>query len=115
MGLKTNYYMSKSTGVTLINAYAVLGDLVVNRHNNSARAVFLVQANREYTHTYKPLDEVTVRFTWDRKTDPAKQAYEEAKKQLIETYDDEGNAVQKKGVLFGWEDDIVEVSNATSN
>jgi hypothetical protein len=108
MGLKTNYYESKSTGVTIFNAYAVLGDLVVNRHSNSARAVFLVQANREYTHTYKPLDEVTVHFTWDRKTDPAKQAYEAAKMQMVYVYkEDVSEPVEEKGVLFGWYDDIV--------
>ena len=108
MGLKTTNYVSKSTGLTLPNAYAVLGDLVVNRHTNNTRAVFLIQASRESTKAYKPLDEVTVHFTWDRKTDLAKQAYEEAKKQLIEKYDELGNATRERGVLFGWQDDIVE-------
>lgn len=111
MGLKTTNYVSKSTGITLPEAYAVLGDLVVNRHTNNARAVFLIQANRENTKNFKPLDEVTVHFTWDRKTDPAKMAYETAKTETrtVEKYNEKGEPHTKTeyGTLYGWTDDIV--------
>lgn len=112
MGLKTENYVSKSTGITLPEAYAILGDLVVNRCTNNARAVFLIQASRENAENYKPLDEVTVHFTWDRKTDPAKQAYETAKAETrtFEKYDEEKKEVVEVveyGTLYGWEDDMV--------
>lgn len=112
MGLKTTNYVSKSTGITLPTAYAVLGDLVVNRRTNNARAVFLIQANRENAENFKPLDEVTVYFTWDRKTDPAKMAYETAKTEVIveDVYEEnilDAVKVTKYGTLYGWEDDII--------
>lgn len=111
MGLKTKNYVSKSTGLTLPTAYAVLGDLVVNRHTNNARAVFLVQANRENTKNFKPLDEVTVHFIWDRKTDPAKMAYETAKAETrtVEKYNEKGEPYTEVeyGTLYGWDNDIV--------
>ena len=108
MGLKTSCYVSKSTGVVLNNAYAMLGELVIGR-NNQARALFLIQASRENVQSFKPLDEVYVFFTWDRKQDPAKQAYEEAKKQVIEADDEYGEKTTRKaGVLFGWENDYEE-------
>jgi hypothetical protein len=109
--LKTNNYVSKSTGITLPTAYAVLGDLVINRKTNNARAVFLVQANRENAMTLKPLDEVKVEFVWDRKTDPAKMAYETAKAETreIEKYNEKGEPYTEVeyGTLYGWQDDIV--------
>lgn len=112
MGLKTTNYVSKTTGLTLPHAYAVLGDLVVNRHTNNARAIFLVQASRENTKNYKPLDEVEVRFIWDRKTDPAKMAYETAKTEVrtVEKKNEETGEIYTEtevGTLFGWQDDIV--------
>ena len=112
MGLKTTNYVSKSTGLTLPKAYAVLGDLVVNRHTNNARAVFLVQASRENTKNFKPLDEVTVNFVWDRKTDPAKMAYETAKTEVKEVEtglyaDDKAITEKEYGTFYGWQDDIV--------
>ena len=109
--LKTTNYVSKSTGVQLPFAYAVLGDLVINRKTNNARAVFLVQANRANAMNLKPLDEVQINFVWDRKTDPAKMAYETAKTEtILETkYDEKGEPYTevKYGTLYGWQDDIV--------
>ena len=112
MGLKTTNYVSKSTGLVLPEAYAVLKNLVVES-NNSARAIFAVQASRENAQTYQAIDKVEVRFTWDRKTDPAKMAYEAAKVQVeLETeYNPNGTVKERKvkeyGTLYGWEDDIV--------
>lgn len=113
MGLKTKNYVSKTTGLTLPEAYAVLGDLVVNRHTNNARAIFLVQESRENTKNFKPLDEVEVHFTWDRKTDPAKMAYETAKTEMrtVEKYSKETGETYTETeycTLYGWQDDIVE-------
>ena len=109
--LKTTNYLSKSTGITLPTAYAVLGDLVINRKTNNARAVFLIQANRENAMTLKPLDEVTVHFIWDRKTDPAKMAYEAAKAETrtVEKYNEKGEPYTETeyGTLYDWQDDII--------
>lgn len=110
MGLKTKNYVSKSTGLVLPEAYAVLRNLIIES-DNRARAIFAVQASRENAEKLTPIDKVEVRFTWDRKTDPAKAAYEAAKTQVDtrETYEAEGKPVQKTeyGTLYGWENDIV--------
>lgn len=111
MGLKTTNYVSKSTGLVLPEAYAVLKNLVIES-DNRARAIFAVQASRENAQNYKALDKVEVHFTWDRKTDPAKMAYEAAKTETrtVEMYNEATHTaipVTEKGALFGWEDDIV--------
>ncbi|MBQ8428577.1 MAG: hypothetical protein IJX30_00555 [Clostridia bacterium] len=110
MGLKTTNYKSKSTGIVLGNAYAVLKNLIIET-DNRARAIFAVQQSRESASAYKPLDKVEVHFVWDRKSDPAEQAYIAAKTQMITQtdIDKNGNLVEKSvpGVLNGWKDDIV--------
>ena len=110
MGLKTENYVSKSTGIILPKAYAVLKNLVIET-DNRARAIFAVQTSRENAQNYNALDKVEVRFTWDRKTDPAKQAYETAKTETrtFEKYDAQDNpyTVTEKGTLYGWENDFV--------
>ena len=111
MGLKTTNYVSKSMGVVLPEAYAVLTNLIVET-DNRARAIFAVQASREATKRYKAMDKVEVYFIWDRKTDPAKSAYEAAKTQKREYTDynpetGEELAMTEYGTLYGWEDDIV--------
>lgn len=112
MGLKTTNYVSKSTGLTLPVAYAVLGDLVVNRKTNNARAIFLVQASRENAENFKPLDEAEVKFVWDRKTNPAIMAYEKARSDVREytKYNQETGkeeTIVEYGILYGWDNDIV--------
>lgn len=111
MGLTTENYVSKSTGITLPKAYAVLTNLIVET-DNRARAIFAIQSSREATKQFKAIDKVEVHFTWDRKTDPAKQAYETAKTEVkeVETglYADEKAITEKEyGTLYGWQDDIV--------
>ena len=111
MGLKTTNYVSKSTGLVLPVAYAVLRNLVIET-NNQVRAIFAVQASRENANKYEAIDKVTVWFEWDRKTDPAKMAYETAKneKRTVETglyTDDKPVTETEYGTLYGWEDDIV--------
>jgi hypothetical protein len=111
MGLKTNNYVSKSTGIVLPEAYAILTNLIVESNNN-ARAIFAIQSSREATKQYKALDKVEINFTWDRKTDPAIMAYETAKTQTIklEKYNEvTGEFVPtiEFGTLYGWQDDKV--------
>ena len=112
MGLKTTNYVSKSTGLVLPEAYAVLTNLIIER-DNRARAIFAVQASRENAQNFQAIDKVEVRFTWDRKTDPAKMAYEAAKVQVeLETeYNPNGTVKERKikeyGTLYGWDNDIV--------
>lgn len=110
MGLKTTNYVSKSMGITLPEAYAVLKNLIIES-NNRARAIFAIQASREAAEQYNAIDKVEVNFTWDRKTDPAKMAYEVAKTQMreVECYDHETFEKKTKveyGALYGWEDDF---------
>lgn len=111
MGLKTNNYVSKSMGIQLPVAYAVLRNLVIEA-NSQARAVFAIQTDRENAKKYTPVDKVEVRFEWDRKTDPAKMAYEKAKTEVreVKKWDVETRkeyTVTEHGVLYGWEDDFV--------
>lgn len=109
MGLIGKDYVSKATGIALPTAYAKLRTLVLE-HNGQVRAVFAVNQSRSATTEYAPLDRVEVTFNWDRKSDLAKMAYEEAKKQVLTQYDYETNKEEEvKGVLYGWQDDIVQV------
>jgi hypothetical protein len=109
MGLITNKtYVSKKTGLPIAGAYAKIGVLVKER-NDSVRAVFDIHRTRADIDTYEPVDTVEVRFKWDRKQNIAVQAYEEAKKQTFPYYNEETKMVEEKqGVLFGWDNDIVE-------
>ena len=111
MGLKTTNYVSKSTGLTLPEAYAVLTNLIIET-DNRARAIFAIQASRENAKNFKAIDKVEIYFTWDRKSNPVVMAYETAKAETreAETYDEETHtalAVIEHGTLYGWQDDIV--------
>lgn len=109
--LRTTNYVSKSTGVMLPEACALLRNLVLNS-DNSIRATFAVQSSRKNATQFNALDKFEVRFIWDRKTDPAKMAYEVAKTEVHEV--ERWDAVNEKvvnekvhGPLFGWQDDYV--------
>lgn len=110
MGLTTNNYVSKSTGIVLPVAYAVLKTVAMNE-NNKVRATFFIQANRENAQKYKPLDVVEVYFEWDRKKSLAEMAYEQAKKdyKVITKYKEDGEPVEvfEYGTLYGWTNNIV--------
>ena len=110
MGLKTKNYVSKSTGIVLPEAYAVLKNLVIE-NDSRARAVFAIQSSRENAQNYKAIDTHEIRFVWDRKTDPAKMAYALAKLQTEEIekiYEDGNVSVETvQSLLNGWEDDFV--------
>ncbi len=108
MGLIKNNYFSKSTGLTLPTAYAIIKDIVLN--GNNGRAIFVVQSSRNATQNYKPIDKVEIPFVWDRKTDIAKVAYETAKTQKIkeQVFDElsgQHKEIEKEGILYGWTDD----------
>lgn len=111
MGLKTTNYVSKSTGIHLSVAYAVLKTLVIES-DNRARAIFAVQTDRENANTFKPIDKVEVHFKWDRKTNPAEMAYEAAKAEqhTREEWNPETEqyvTITENGILYGWDNDIV--------
>lgn len=111
MALKTTNYVSKSMGITLPIAYAVLKNLIIET-NNRARAIFAIQTSREAAQQYNAIDEVEVHFVWDRKTDAAKMSYETAKTQTkeVEKYNPEtGEMVtgMEYGTLYGWQDAFV--------
>ncbi len=107
--LKTTNYVSKSTGIVLPQACALLTNLIIEK-DNRARAVFSVQSSRASATQYSALDRFEVRFIWDRKTDPAKMAYEVAKTEVheVERWDAANEKVVNEkvpGPLFGWADD----------
>lgn len=109
MGLKTENYKTKN-GIPLPTAYAKIKDLVLN--GNKGRAIFAIHATRDDLNVYAPAETVEVRFTWDRKTNPAEMAYEAAKKETrtYEKYDEETHtaiSVTEHGTLYGWKNDIV--------
>lgn len=111
MGLKTYNYKSKSLGITLPEAYAVLTNLIIQK-DNRARAIFAIQTSREAVETLNAVDTADVFFVWDRKTDPAKMAYEKAKTQVTveNVYNEEEDdtiQVTTYGLLYGWQDDYV--------
>jgi hypothetical protein len=110
MGLKTTNYVSKRLNVTLPEAYAKLTELILQKDDN-VRAIFSIQSTRENIKNLAPIDKVEINFKWDRKTDPAKMAYEVAKTEVktVETFNDKGEVVIEKvnGVLFGWDNHIV--------
>ena len=110
MGLKTTNYVSKSTGITLPNAYAKIKDLVLN--GNRGRAIFAIQASRESADKFAPIDKVEVNFTWDRKTNLAEAAYQAAKTEEhpYERFNRETLKIEKGteyGTLYGWGDDKI--------
>ena len=111
MGLKTTNYVSKSTGLTLPEAYAVLTNLIIET-DNRARAIFAIQASRENAKNYKAIDKVEIYFTWDRKSNPVVMAYETAKTEIKvgRAYNEQLSMEVDEtelGVLYGWQDDIL--------
>lgn len=107
MGLKSTNYVSESMGIVLPTAYAVLTNLILET-DNRARAIFAIQASRKNAKTYNAIDKVEIRFTWDRKSDLARMAYDTAKAEIVESVNEETGEVETKyGTLYGWLDDIV--------
>jgi len=108
MGLKTNNYVSKSTGIVLPEAYAGLTNLIVEK-DNRVRAIFGIQSSRTCLSQYTPIDTYEINFEWDRKTDPAVMAYEQAKteiKNITKVDETTGEEIPtiELGLLYDWED-----------
>ena len=109
MGLKTTNYLVKETNQPLPQAYAIIENLVIK--GKYARADFVVQASREATSKFKPLERVSVEFTLNRNESPFITAYKTA------TMSYEDNAINeetgkierviKYNPFYGWQDDIV--------
>lgn len=109
MGLKTSNYTIKNLGITLSTAYAILKDLKIER--NHGTAVFSIQSTRERATDLKPIETVTVNFTFNRDENPVETAYKTVKGTKEEfVYDETRHENVKQTVpqpLYGWEDDIV--------
>ena len=113
MGIKTENYFSKKRGVFIHTAYAMIGDLVLNRKTNQVSVTFLIYESREHQENYDPIDEVKINFVWDRKKNIAQMAYNIAKnenhcEEVFNTETGKKEQVVKFGALYGWENDIVE-------
>lgn len=87
--LKTTNYKTKRTDETLPEAYAMLDKL--NTDKNTVIAVFGIYPSREDAKRYRAIETKMLRFTWDRKSNLAEQAYNIAK--------------GEKDIFNGWEDD----------
>ena len=111
MGLKTTNYVSKRLNVSLSEAYAKLTELTLQK-DNQARAIFSIQSTRENIENLAPIDTVEVNFVWDRKTDLAKMAYEEAKTgiKVYEVFNQVTGETETKSIssiLYGWDNDFI--------
>lgn len=78
MGLKTTNYEVKKLGITLPNAYAVIGKVEMNERG-SGYAEMIIQATRDNALKLQAIDTKRVDFTWDRKKSIAECIYEAAK------------------------------------
>ena len=94
MGLKTTNYNVSSLGVTLDAAYAILGELYLDKCGNG-KAVFEIQQSRENAIGLSPIETVEVNFTADKTGSLCEQAYLAGKEQ----------------VFSQWQDDIVSNAN----
>jgi hypothetical protein len=107
MGLKRKNYEVKNLGITLPEAYAIVKNVSVTRHNGYADIV--IQSSRENAINLAPLETVKIKFRANVEENPFVLAYAKAKeKKLVETYDDETGEVitiEQPAIFDGWEDD----------
>lgn len=106
MGFKTTNY--EVNGLVLPEAYAIFE--MVDTKANPAIATFKIHNSRENAAYLKPIEKKTVRFHWDRKTNPVDEAYKAAKTHTVEYVNPETGEVEEieiPGIFEGWEDDIV--------
>ena len=118
MGLKTTNYEVEKLGITLPQAYAIIGEMQIAK-SGSGFAKMYVQATRDAALKLQPLEEKRIDFKWDRKQDIATCVYETAKQKKIRKertgeFAADGTPIEVEIVLneqfFGWEDDIIEMS-----
>lgn len=114
MGLIKDNYVSKTLGITVPHAYAIVKN--VSTDGPIGRATFIVQSSRENAFNYRPLDEFEIEFEVNRNESPFITAYNAAKGSTTETvveWDAQQNQYVThdrtvEGVFYGWEDDIEE-------
>lgn len=95
MGLKTTNYEVKDLGVTLPTAYAQITSIISDRKGNAC-AQFAVQQSRDDIEVKNDIERLSISYMVDK----SKPLYEQL-------YD-----VAKKTIFDGWEDDIVEETQA---
>lgn len=78
MGLKTRNYEVKKLGITLPEAYAVIGKIEMS-DNGNGYAEMHIQATRENALKLQAMDVKRVDFVWDRKRSIAECIYDAAK------------------------------------
>lgn len=115
MGLRTTNYEIKKLGITLPQAYAIIGEVQIAK-SGSGFAKMYIQATRDNALNLQALEEKRIDFKWDRKQDIANCIYSAAKqkKTLIEQngeLDENGMPIEVEVVVdeqfYGWYDDIV--------
>ena len=116
MGLKTTNYKIEGKDLVLPNAYAIIGRVLNIFESGNGTAKIFVQASREHALNFEPLEEKTISFKWDRKSDIARCIYEAAKKKKTRMeqngkIDENGMPIEVEVVVdeqfYGWYDDIV--------
>lgn len=114
MGLKTTNYEVKKLGITLPEAYAIIGKVELSA-SGSGYAEMLIQSTRETVQSLQPIETKRVDFVWDRKSDIAETIYAAAKVEKTsrrinrETRQMEEVVVDK--MFSDWVDDIVIENN----
>ena len=78
MGLKTTNYEVKKLGITLPQAYAIIGKVEMS-DNGSGYANIHIQTTRENALTLQPIEIRRVDFHWDRHSDIANCIYNASK------------------------------------
>ena len=115
MGLKTTNYEVKKLGITLPQAYAIIGEIQIGK-SGSGYAKMYVQATRDNALNLQALEEKRIDFKWDRKQDIASCIYKSAKLKKIRRehngeFDKNGVPIEVDVVVdeqfFGWQDDII--------
>ena len=108
MGLKTTNYTTKKTGIFMPTAYAKLRTFVLEK-DNSFRATFSIQENRDKLDVFEPVEIVSVsgKIT-DRSVPLQRIAYEVAKQYKKFVFNEEAQKNEiEYGELYEWQDDYV--------
>lgn len=115
MGLRTTNYEIKKLGITLPQAYAIIGEVQIAK-SGSGFAKMYIQATRDNALNLQALEEKRIDFKWDRKQDIASCIYVSAKKKKTRMeqsgeLDENGMPIEVEVVVdeqfYGWYDDIV--------
>lgn len=105
MAVKKIGYTNEKNGVYLPEAYGILDEIKKSKGTNFVTATFVIKASREHTGY---VDTVKVSFTWDRKTNLAEMAYNEAKSsKIVKEWDEQQGEIDTVVYMpfYGWQDD----------